>query len=336
MVFSRRELLAGVAALAFPLGVPAAEHSPLHAHTLHLAHTASTTHVHQKAVEHFSRILSSGSHMHVKVEVYPAGELGDQPVLLEKVMAKSIDMAIVSVGNLAMYDKRLNAMTAPFLFESYRHAHKTIDSYVMQWMNEGLAQYDLIAIAMFDYGFRQVTTRGIRVRKAGDLKGVKIRIPPAQGLLAAFDALGADTHKIAYPKLLDSLEKGEVAAEENPVFTILADGLYKVQNELSLTNHYFDCQALIISKSLFDSFTSECRRSIRRAAHDAQEYTREMIEADETLVINELRKKGMHITHPDRDSFIMQMEPAYVKVGELAGSDELEKLLAAASRAAKH
>lgn len=135
----------------------------------------------------------------------------------------ALDSAVVSLGNLAMYSKKLNAMTAPFLFENYDHAHRTIDAFVMPWMNEGLASHDAIGLSMFDYGFRQTTTKGIPVKVATDLKGVKIRVPPSTGLLAAFDVVGANTQKIAYSELYTSLKQGVVVAQENPVFTILPD-----------------------------------------------------------------------------------------------------------------
>ena len=44
----------------------------------------------------------------------------------------------------------------------------------MPWMNEGLAQHDAVGLSMFDYGFRQTTTKGVPVNSAADLKGVKI------------------------------------------------------------------------------------------------------------------------------------------------------------------
>ena len=46
-------------------------------------------------------------------------------------------------------------------------------------------------------------------------------------------------------------------------------------------------------------------------------------------VAEELKKKGMHVTNPDRDSFVKLMKPAYDKIGELAGKDEMKKLLEA-------
>ena len=152
------------------------------AQTIRLAHTAATSHAHHAAALQFAKNVGERTKGELKVEVYPSGELGDQPALAEQVTMSALDMAVVSLGNMAMYSKKLNAMTAPFLFESYDQAHKVIDSFVMPWMNEGLAQYDAVGLSMFDYGFRQTTTNNVVVKTADDLKGVKIRVPPATGL----------------------------------------------------------------------------------------------------------------------------------------------------------
>lgn len=297
--------------------------------TLRLAHTAATSHAHNKAAEQFAKNVKERTGGKVTVEVYPAGELGDQPALAEQITMSSLDMAIVSLGNLATYSKKLNAMTAPFLFENYDHAHKVIDNYVMNWMNEGLAQHDAYGLSMFDYGFRQTTTKGIVVKSAEDLKGVKIRVPPSAGLLAAFDAIGANTQKIAYSELYSSLKQGVVDGQENPVFTIYADSLFETQDNLALTNHYFDCQALIINKDTYEAQSDELKQILKEEAIKAQNLTREEISGGEAKVIEQLKEKGMNVTTPDRQSFIDKMEPAYKKIGELSGQEEMDKLLKA-------
>lgn len=318
-------LTAGALALSVFAGDAAAE-------TLRLAHTAAVSHAHHEAATLFAKNVEKRTAGKVKVEVYPAGELGDQPALAEQITLGALDMAVVSLGNLAMYDKKLNAMTAPFLFADYDHAHRTIDRFVMGWMNAGLAQHDALGLSMFDYGFRQTTTKDVPIHTADDLKGLKIRVPPATGLLAAFDAVGANTQKIAYSELYTSLKQGVVTGEENPVFTILADSLFETQNELALTNHYFDCQVLLVNKTFFEGLPADVQQVIREEAVNAQNLTRDRIANGESAVVAELEKKGMHVTRPDRASFVAKMQPAYEKVGALAGKAEMEKLLAAVKK----
>lgn len=297
--------------------------------SIKLAHTAAISHAHNEAATQFAQNVEQRTAGKVKVEVYPAGELGDQPALVEQITLGALDMAVVSLGNLAMYDKKLNAMTAPFLFADYDHAHRTIDNFVMTWMNNGLANHDAVGLSMFDYGFRQTTTKNVPINKAEDLKGLKIRVPPATGLMAAFDAVGANTQKIAYSELYTSLKQGVVVGEENPVFTILADSLYETQNELAMTNHYFDCQVLLMNKSVYDGLSPEVHKIVKEEAIKAQNLTRERISNGEAAVVKELQQKGMHVTYPDRQSFVVKMKPAYDKVGSLAGKSEMQQLLKA-------
>lgn len=186
---------------------------------------------------------------------------------------------------------------------------------------------------MFDYGFRQTTTKGVVVNKADDLKGLKIRVPPSTGLLAAFDAVGANTQRIAYSELYTSLKQGVVVGEENPVFTILADSLFETQDQLAMTNHYFDCQVLLVNKTTFDGMSAEHQKIVKEEAINAQNLTRDLISNGEAKVVKQLQAKGMNVTYPDRASFVEKMKPAYKKVGELAGADAMQELLDAVNKA---
>lgn len=88
--------------------------------TIRLAHTANVSHVHHEAALQFAQNVKDRTKGEYVVEVYPAGELGDQPALAEQVTLGALDLSVVSLGNMAMYAKELNAMTAPFCALSSR------------------------------------------------------------------------------------------------------------------------------------------------------------------------------------------------------------------------
>mgnify|MGYP005757679135 FL=1 len=302
-----------------------------------LAHSAATSHAHNTAAQTFADIVSEQTGGKVTVTIYPASELGDQPALIESCYTDGdVDMVIASQSNMATYMPKLNALAAPFLFDSYDHAHKVMDDYVLDWINEDVGtQMNMHALAMFDYGFRHVTTNDIVVNSADDLNGVKIRVPGSAGLLATFDALGCNTQTIAYSELYQSLKQGVVAAEENPVATILADSYFECQNQLALTGHFFDVQTLLINKSLWESMSPELQQIIQNAALEAQQVTRNLIADGEDADIEALKDKGMNVTTPDKQSFIDKMAPAYEEIASLCGQDELDNLMAAAKAASE-
>ncbi len=298
---------------------------------LSLAHSAAASHAHNQAALLFKQKVEDATAGKVKVEVYPASELGDQPSLIDQcVNGGDVDLVIASQSNLATYLPKINALSAPFLFKDYDQAHKVIDEYVMPWLNDDMVEnMNVQPLSMFDYGFRHVTTKDIVVTKADDLKGVKIRVPGSAGLLATFDALEANTQTIAYSELYQSLKQGVVAAEENPVATILADSYYECQNQLALTGHFFDMQALIINKDIFDEMSPDLQKVIKDAAIEAQNLTRTLIPGQEAEIIAKLKEHGMSVNEVDKESFISKMGPAYEKIAKLCGQEELDNLIKA-------
>ena len=145
-------------------------------------------------------------------------------------------------------------------------------------------------------------------------------------MLATFDALAANTQTIAYSELYQSLKQGVVDAEENPVATILADSYFECQNQLALTGHFFDMQALLINKDKYEEMSDELKAVINKAAINAQNLTRTLIEGQEADIIAELKAKGMNVTEVDKKSFVDMMTPAYEKIAKLCGEEELKNL----------
>ncbi len=299
--------------------------------TLSFAHSAAASHAHHKAAEVFKKEVEEATGGKVVVNIYPAAELGDQPALIDQcISGGDVDLVIASQSNMATYMPKLHALAAPFLFASYDQAHQVIDDYIMPWIYDDMADnLYVLPLSMLDYGFRHVTTQNIVVTKAEDLKGVKIRVPGSAGLLATFDALEANTQTIAYSELYQSLKQGVVDAEENPIATILADSYYECQNQLALTGHFFDMQMLIINQDVFEGMSPELQEVVKKAAVDAQNYTRTTIPAEESDIIEQLKGYGMNVTEVDRQSFVDKMGPAYKKIASLCGQDELDNLLKA-------
>lgn len=296
-----------------------------------LAHSAATSHAHHSGAVAFAEKVSELTGGNVTVNIYPASELGDQPALIESCYTGGdVQIVIASQSNMASYMPKLNAFGAPFMFESYDHAHRTMDNYVLGWINEDSAeQMNMHALSMFDYGFRHVTTNGIAVNSAEDMKGLKIRVPSSSVLLATFDSLGSNTQTIAYAELYQSLKQGVVDAEENPVATIMADCLYECQDTLVLTGHLFDGQCLLINQELWDSFSPELKAIFEEAALAGQQVTRDLVSGEEESTIAALQEKGMTVIHPDLQSFVDAMGPVYEQIAQLSGQEELDNMLAA-------
>ena len=140
------------------------------------------------------------------------------------------------------------------------------------------------------------------------------------------DLLGVPIRVVVSPR---NLKQGVVDAEENPVATVLADSFFECQDQLAITGHFFDMQALLINNDTWSGMSPELQAVIQQAAIEAQDKTRELISGGEADTIAELESKGMNVTYPDKASFVAKMEPAYAEMGKLAGQAEMDALLKA-------
>lgn len=318
-----------------PVAEPAAEATEDTAPTfekmnLKFAHTTADSHIFNIAVQQMAENVKERTGGAVIIDIFPNGELGDATQMIEQCSLGSVDFTFASVSGMATYMPKLNALSAPFLFENYAQADKVIDAFINDWINaEAPATMNATSLGVLDYGFRQVTTNGIEVNTPEDLKGVKLRVPPSAGLQAAFNALGCNTQTIAYSELYTSLKQGVVDGEENPVGTILADCYYECQDQLAITNHFFDCQSLIINQDLWNSFSPELKEIIIDEVNKVVQTVRDYVSTSEADTIAELEAHGMNVTYPDQALFKAVMGPAYDEMAALSGQEAMDELLAA-------
>ena len=73
-----------------------------------------------------------------------------------------------------------------------------------------------------------------------DLKGFKIRVPPAPMLTSLFKALDAGPAPINFNELYSALQTKVVEGQENPSPIIYTTRLYEVQKYCSMTGHVWD------------------------------------------------------------------------------------------------
>ena len=92
------------------------------------------------------------------------------------------------------------------------------------------------------YGQRMVTANK-EIKKPEDMKGMKLRVPPAPLFLMFTKSVGANATPIAFAEVYLALQQGTVDGQENPLPTIMAKKFYEVQSHIMLTGHITEIAA---------------------------------------------------------------------------------------------
>ncbi len=295
---------------------------------MRFGHYAAETHPGHKAAMAFAEAVEKRTNGEVAVKVYPANQLGSPPEVLEQNVLGVIDMSLPTQGALDKYVKAFAVVMLPFVYDDYDHAYRVLDGAFMDWVSPELEKENLVFLSNWEWGFRNITNNVRPVKSPADVKGLKLRVPPEVQLQAAMEASGAVATKIAFPELYMALKQGVVDGEENPLSVVYHFKLYEVQKYLSLTRHVYNSMVHVMSKQTWDKLTPEQQAIVKEESRKAGNTFRESIKAEEADLVEKLKGVGMEIEeNPDIAAFRAVMGPAYERIGEYAGKENVDKFM---------
>ena len=145
-----------------------------------------------------------------------------------------------------------------------------------------------------------------------DYKGLRIRIWSPETVASSIRLLGAQPVRMPVAEVYMALERG---IADSTLATISSYSYFKY-NEilpfLSLTNHFYISQVLIINKMRFDRIGPEFQKILSEAAIIASKYQREIFKKTEEEILKKMEEKGVKvIRNPDREAMREAVQPIY-------------------------
>ncbi len=292
-----------------------------------LAHYAEIGHPADIAANNFAKNVEERTGGAVKIVVYPGNALGSPDEVLEQNILGTVDMSLPTQGHLSKYSQKFATVMLPFAFDNPEHCYKVLDGPFMEWASPDLEAQNLVFLSNWDWGFRNITNNQRPINSPDDVAGLKLRTPPEVQLQAAMEALGANVSQIAFSELVMSLNQGVVDGQENPLSVIYHHKLFEAQNHLAITQHVYNSMVNVMSKTVWDSLTADQQKIIKEESVAAGNEMRTMMNDQAAELITKLEGEGMEVTYPDRSEFQAMMEPAYEKIAEYAGQENVEYFL---------
>ena len=271
--------------------------------TIKIGHSDTTTNLIHVSLENFAAYVNEQSGGKVKVDIYAAEQLGSNAEMAEMVEMGSLDAMMLPQGQLATYAPKINALGLPFLFSDYESVYKVLDSEIGEELVADLANRNMIQLAYWENGLRQVTNSKKPINAPADLAGLKIRTPEDAMTIAIFKALGASPSPLAFSELYLALQQGTFDGQENPVSNIYANNFADVQKYISITNHKYECKNMIFSLTKWNQYPEDVQNLLLEAAKKFGDEHRKAIVDSQEEQLKALQEKGMEVTEPDLAPF---------------------------------
>ena len=275
----------------------------------------------------FAKRVEERSDGQVKVEIFTAAGLVSQKELLQKAKLGATDMTVATPDYLIKYDSAFAVLVMPYVFDSYEHAHRVLDGPAMDWLAPLAEKQGFVILSNLEWGFRHLTNSKRPINRPEDVRGLKIRVPPAIGVEDTMEAMGAQVTKISSNEIYRALSQGIVEGQENPLNSIYYKKLYEVQKHLALTRHVYYNAVLLINVKSWAKLTPAQQTMLRAESRSMGDALRKQIIGEEDALIARMVDAGMKVTRPDLRPFRALMGPVYRKTGLLAGEDNVRKFL---------
>jgi len=245
----------------------------------------------------FKNYVEANTKGSIKVDVYPASQLGNEVTVIEGLKMGTMEMIVLHDGPISTFYKPFMLYAMPYLFDDQAMAWSVVDGPFGQAMAEDMRKTTGIRMmALGDNGIRHFTNSKRPIKSPDDMKGLKIRVMTGPIWSKLVESLGASPSPIPWPELPAALQQGVVDGQENGVTNILAASLYQNQKYISLDGHVYSWHAYLMNDKFFSGLTPAEQKVVLKGVQIAKIIHRGMTCAQDLNAPTILGGVGMEVT----------------------------------------
>jgi len=203
----------------------------------------------------------------VKVEVYPASQLGSIPRQIEGTQFGSIQCAVIPPEFFIGLDERFEVLAAPGLVSSVSQGQQIVDDPDVRNLVLGLgAQKGLHGVALSYAEPSEIIAKNA-IRHLGDFNGKKLRIFASEFQSVSFKRLGASPVAMSPSDVLPAIQQGSLDAAVAGVELLAGMHFNDAAKYITMTNHAAIFFVVELSKKWIDSLPPDLQQIVERDAN---------------------------------------------------------------------
>ena len=241
-------------------------------YTIKFAHVVAENTPKGQAALEFARLASEKTNGRVEVEVYPNSQLYNDDEAIEALQLGTIHMAAPSFSKFTGFVPEMQVVDLPFLFESVEQSREAFAGPMGEYLNGKLADSNIMLLAAWDNGFKQLTNNRGPVNAPADVENLKFRVQESDVLVSQMQAWGASAEPMAFSEVYNALEQGVIDAQENTYSNIYSQNYQDVQDYLTESNHGLIAYAVVTNPEFWNGLPEDIRTALDEAMAEATEY----------------------------------------------------------------
>jgi len=270
--------------------------------------------------------LSGGK---LSIDQFPGAQLGQEPVMLQKMRSGDIDFVITSTANASTLAPQAGVFSLHFIFRDEKHlasvlADQTVSTAFRDMIKDSVQGAQVLGLLTM--GFRNIYSKK-EIKSLDDIKGMKIRVQATKTEDTHFPAYGTQTVHMPFGEVYTSLQTGVVNAAENGINVYLANKHYEVAPILSITEHEANNNCIWVSDKTWNSLSDQEKQWVQAAAAEVSKNEPAKALQLEKDSAERLKKLGVKVVEGvDKSGFIKAAQPIQDQLAKELGP-HAEKIL---------
>jgi tripartite ATP-independent transporter DctP family solute receptor len=250
----------------------------------------------------------------LKIEVFHSAQLGVEEDILEQIRAGANIGQNTDSARMGMYVPGIACLNGPYFAENLAEVEKLTKAPTIKAFHDELANKHGMKVLSFSWvqGYRHFFTNK-PIRNPEDLKGLRIRTPPAPIWQESVRALGATPVALAFGDMYPALQQKAMDGVELVYNNIPAGRFYEVLKYVSETHHIMLVNYEVISSKWFNALPADYQRILVEECEKAGIQT-------SMLIMDKLEKEVKADLTTKRGMIVVDKVdiPAFKKAGEKA------------------
>jgi tripartite ATP-independent transporter DctP family solute receptor len=240
----------------------------------------------------------------VAISLFPNNQLGSDTDMMTQLRSGALELATMPGTVLSTLIPTASLTGVGFAFTDYDKVWAAMDGEVGKFIRGNMEKVGLVPFeAVWDNGFRQITSSTRPIKAPEDLANFKIRVPVVPLWVAMFSAFGAAPVSIPLNEAYSALQTKIADGQENPLALIESAKFYEVQKFCSLTNHAWDGFWLLSSARIWKTIPQDAQQAMQKHFNAAAKKQRDDIVKANAEYQKTLESKGLTFNKTEPQAF---------------------------------
>lgn len=286
-----------------------------------------------QAAKMFEELAEKYTDGKVDVQVFPNSQLYNDDDVLNAIQQNNVQLAAPATSKISKLDPQWQVFDLPFAFKDSSQVQAAMEGEVGEKLFSLIEQKNIKALAMWDNGFKHMTSAKSPLIKPEDFAGQSFRVMSSKLLEAQFEAVGANPTPMAFGEVYSALEQGVIQGQENTMSNIYSKKFHEVQKYMTISSHGYLGYAVIANKEFWNGLPDDVREGLEKAMNETTKWVRENADRLNAENLEKIKADNpdlqIHeLTDAEKAAWMEKMDVTYDMFKDAIGEDMVNSVKA--------